>query len=414
MPYEFFLALRYLRSRRRRLLARVTAVLAVLGVACGVGSLIVAMALANGFKDEMRNKILSGTAHITIMKADGRPIANYNQIIQNAREVPGVIGAAPTTYDGAVVTGPNTSTYAVLRGIDPGAASARSELQRTLTAGSAESLFDPAVDEHNEPRLPNVVIGAELARQTGLNVDDIAEIIPASASVARRAPIRRNVHVAGIFRSGLFEYDSTWIYLAFDRAAIFVDSERAASVISVEVQDVNDVDSVATSLRQRLGGSFSVIDWKQANVRLFSALELERRAGMIVIALIILIAALNITTTLVLVVVERRSDIASLRTMGAKATSILLIFLSEGALIGITGAVCGMLLGSMACVIGNRYQLVRLPADVYSIGNVPFNSRLSDVVTAAAVAVVLTLLATIYPAYAAARMKPVEILRDRS
>jgi lipoprotein-releasing system permease protein len=414
MPYELFLALRYLRSRRRRPLARVTAVLALVGVACGVGSLIVAIALANGFRDEMRDKILRGTAHITIMRADGQPIADYNQIIASARKVGGVIGASPTTYDGAVVTGPNGSTYAVLRGVDPGSASARAELQKTLTSGSARSLFDPAVDEHNQPQLPNVVIGAELAKQTGLSVDDIAEIIPASASVARRAPIRRNVHIAGIFRSGLFEYDSTWIYLAFDRAAIFVGSERAASVISVEVLNVDEVGSIAATLRHTLGDKFAIVDWKQANVRLFAALELERRAGMVVIALIILIAALNITTTLVLVVVERRSDIAILRTMGAKATSILNMFLIQGAFIGITGAILGVALGWLACLAGNRFKLVRLPADVYSIGNVPFNSRMSDMLIAVTIAVVLTLLATIYPAFAAARMRPVETLRDRN
>ena len=388
--------------------------LAVVGIACGVGALIVAMALANGFSDEMRDKILRGTAHITIMRADGQPMPDYNQLIESVRKVPGVTGAAPTTYDGAVVTGPTTSTYAVLRGIDASSASARAELQRTLTSGKVESLFEPALNEHNEPQLPNVVIGSELARQTGLNVDDIAELIPASASVARRAPVRRNVHVAGIFKSGLFEYDSTWIYLAFDRAAIFVGSERAASMISVEVRDVDNVDAVAASLHRQLGDSFSIVDWKQANIRLFSALELERRAGMVVIALIILIAALNITTTLVLVVVERRTDIAVLRTMGAKAASILMIFLSEGALIGIIGAALGVVLGLAGCIAGNRYQLVRLPADVYSIGSVPFNARTTDVMIAAVVAVVLTLVATIYPAYVAARMRPVETLRDRN
>jgi lipoprotein-releasing system permease protein len=372
------------------------------------------MALANGFRDEMRDKILSGTAHITIMRADGQPIGNYNEVITRARQVHGVIGAAPTTYDGAVITGPNSSTYAVIRGIDSASAPMRQEVQRTLISGSVDSMFEPALNEHNEPQLPNVVIGAELARQTGLKLDDIAEIIPASASVTRRAPVRRNVHIAGIFRSGLFEYDSTWIYLAFDRAAIFAGSERAASLISVEVQNIDDVDSVSSNLRQVLGENYSTVDWKQANVRLFSALELERRAGMVVIALIILIAALNITTTLVLVVIERRSDIAVLRTMGARAGSILAIFLTEGVLIGSAGAFIGIVLGWFACLAGNRYKLVRLPADVYSIGNVPFNSKVSDVAVAALVAIVLSLVATLYPAYAAARMKPVEILRDRN
>lgn len=376
--------------------------------------MIVALALANGFRDEMRDKILRGTAHITIMRADGQPMADYRQTIERVTRIPGVIGAAPTTYDGAVVTGANSSTYAVIRGIDSESAPARLELARTLVAGSFEPLFEPAVGANNEPRLPNVVIGAELAKQTGLQVGDIAEIIPASASLARRAPIRRNVQVVGIFRSGLFEYDTTWIYISFDRAAIFAGSERAASLISVAVQDVNNVKPIAAQLRATLGDNYWFVDWEQANVQLFSALELERRAGLFVIALIILIAALNITTTLVLVVVERRSDIAILRTMGATAKSVMFIFLLEGAIVGTVGALMGVVLGWAGCFLGNYYKIIRLPPGVYSIGNVPFNSHLSDVALAALVAFVLTVLATIYPAQAAARMRPVETLRERN
>jgi lipoprotein-releasing system permease protein len=414
MPYELFLALRYLRGRRRRLLARVTALLAIVGVACGVASMIVALALANGFRDEMRDKILSGTAHITIMRADGQPMADYQQTIERVTKVNGVSAASPTTYDGAVVTGPNSSTYAVIRGVDSGSALTRLELSRTLIAGSFEPIFESALGENNEPRLPNVVIGAELAKQTGLKVDDVAEIIPASASLARRSPVRRNVHVVGIFRSGLFEYDTTWIYISFDRAAIFAGSERAASLISVSVQNLDDVKAVAAQLRTTLGNNYSCVDWEQANVQLFSALELERRAGLFVIGLIVFIAALNITTTLVLVVVERRSDIAILRTMGATAKSIMLIFVAEGALVGAIGALAGVILGRAGCFLGNYYKIVRLPSGVYSIGNVPFNSQLRDVVMAALVAFVMTLLATIYPAQAAARMRPVETLRERN
>ena len=414
MPYELFLAFRYFRSRRRRRLARVTALLAIIGITFGVSSLIVALALANGFRDEMRDKILRGTAHITIMRADGQPLPDYREVIEQARQVPGLIAASPTTYEGAVVSGPNASAYAVLRGIDNTAAPARLELQRTLVAGSADSLFEAAVAENNEPRLPNVVLGSELAKRTGLQLNDVAEIIPASASLVRRAPIYRHVRVAGIFRSGLFEYDSTWIYLSFDRAAIFAGPDRPASLISATVENPDDVKAVAAKLRAALGRNYTTIDWQEANVQLFTALALERRVGMIVIALIILVAALNITTSLVLVVVERRSDIAILRTMGATGKSIMAIFVIEGGLIGVIGAVLGMALGQAACFAGNHFQLVRLPPAVYSIGSVPFNSQLRDVLLAGLVALLLSLLATIYPAHAAARVRPVESLRERN
>ena len=357
-------------------MARVTAFLAIIGIAFGVGSLIVALALADGFRDEMRDKILRGTAHITVVRADGQPMSDYRDVSERIRKVAGISGASPSTYDGAVVSGPNASAYAVLRGVDAESASGRLELKRTLIQGSLESLFEAPVGENNEPRLPNVILGAELAKRTGLQVDDVAEIIPASASLIRRAPIYRHVRVAGIFRSGLFEYDSTWIYLSFDRAAVFAGPDRAASLISVEVHDVDDVKQIAANLRAVLGNRYNTIDWQEANNQLFTALALERRVGMFVIALIILIAALNITTTLVLVVIERRPDIAILRTMGATAKSIMIIFMIEGAVIGALGAVIGAALGKAACFVGNHYKLVSLPADVYSIGSVPFNSHL--------------------------------------
>jgi len=412
MPYEVFLAFRYLRSRRRRHLARVTAGLAIIGIAFGVAALIVALALGNGFHDELRDKILSGTAHLTVTRADGQAMPDYHELCERIRRIVGVTSAAPTTYDGAVLTGPTGSSYAVLRGIDSESIPARLELQRTLRQGAATTLFETSIDEHNEPRLPNVVLGSELAKRTGLQLNDVAEIIPASASLVRHAPVYRHVRVAGIFRSGLFEYDSTWIYLSFDRAAIFAGAERAASLISVEVQKVDDVKTVAANVRAQLGSNFTTIDWQEANSQLFTALALERRVGMLLISLVILIAALNITTTLVLVVFERRSDIAILRTMRATPGSILLVFMIEGAVIGAVGSITGVLLGQLACFVGNHYKLVRIPPDVYSIATVPFNSHLRDALLAALVAFLLGLLATIYPAQAAARVRPIDALRE--
>jgi len=412
MPYELFLAFRYLRSRRRKRMARVTALLAIVGISFGVSALIVALALANGFRDELRDKILRGTAHITVLRADGQPMPNYREITERIRKVEGVSGAAPTTYEGAVLNGQTGSAYAVLRGIDPESAGARFELQRTLIDGTGASLFASTLSDSNEPRLPSAIIGSELARRTGLHVGDAAEIVPATASLAAGKPIVRHVQVAGIFRSGLFEYDSTWVLLSFERAAAYAGASQSAAVLSVEVRDIYDVKSIAESLRALLGKEYTTIDWEEANEPLFTALALERRVGLFVIGLVVLIAALNITSSLILVVVERRSDIAVLRSLGAKATSIMGIFMFEGAVIGLTGAAIGMGFGKLVCVAGNRYKLVRLPADVYSITSVPFNTHLRDMMLAGLIAFVLSLLATIYPAQAAARVRPVELLRE--
>lgn len=413
MPFETFLALRYLKARRKRRLARITAIVAILGIAVGVGALIVALALANGFRDEMRDKILLGTAHISVMRADGQALRDHRDIADKIKNISGVTSASGTTYDGAVIVGPKASAYAVLRGIDPQATAALVDINRSLIAGSSDQLITATSGNENPPP---ILLGAELAVRTGLTVGDIAEIIPATSNVdpakSSSAPGRRRVRVNGIFRSGLFEYDSTWIYLSLDAAAAFAGGDHAATVISVQLADIYDTKRTAAEVQKILGNSYSTIEWQEANRPLFTALALERRMGLFVIALIILIAALNITTTLILVVVERRGDIGILGAMGASTKSIMGIFMIEGAIIGALGGLIGIVLGVVACIIGNRYQLVSLPADVYSISNVPFHAHPRDILLAALVAFFLSLIATIYPARAAARVRPVEMLRD--
>lgn len=411
MPFEVFLALRYLRSRRQRRLSRVTELLAIVGIAVGVGALIVAMALANGFRDEMQEKILRGTAHINIVRADGQPLRDFRQVANQIQEIGGVTNAFGTTYDGAVIVSPKGSAYAVLRGVDLSNAAAIAELKSSLTEGSSDELRNSSAD----PVAPTaVVLGAELANRLGMKVGNVAELIPAAGvtGTSNNAPQRRKIRVSGVFRSGLFEYDSTWVYVSLETAARFAGSEHAATVINVQLADIHSAKRTAAEIHNSLGNVYTTIDWQDANRPLFNALALERRMGLFIIALIILIAALNITTTLILVVVERRRDIGVLSAMGASSKSIMRIFMIEGAIIGAVGGLIGVALGALACVIGNRYQLVSLPADVYSISYVPFHSQLRDVALAGLIAFLLSLIATIHPARAATRVRPVEMLRD--
>jgi lipoprotein-releasing system permease protein len=443
MPYELFLALRYLYSRRRRPLARVTALAAITGVAFGVAALIVALALSNGFRDEMRDKILRGTAHITLMRRDGQAITDWRALVARVRSAEGVRDVTATTYDSALLSGQMGSAYAVLRGIDKDAQRAVSEVRRTVIAGTIEPLLrdtpaeqaaatpapspgERASDERSpaitsfdevpsEAALPAIVIGAELAARTGLGVGDVAQLVSGDATLTPLglAPRYRRVRVAGVFRSGLYEYDSTWIYISLPVAADFAgQTPSSASVISIEVADIYGVGEVSARLRELLGGEFVTVDWQEANRPLFAALALERRMGLAILALIILMATLNITTMLVLVVVERRSDIAILCAMGARARSIMLVFMIEGAGVGASGALLGIMLGLFACFVGDRYRLVSLPADVYSLSYVPFHTRARDVALSALVALLLSLLATLYPARAASRVRPAEALKE--
>ncbi len=406
MPYEIFLALRYLRSRQRRRLVRVTAFIAVLGIAAGVAALLFALALANGFQDELRDKILRGTAHLTVMRSDGQPIVDHEELARRITKLEGVSSAGGTTYDGAMVVGPKGSAYAVLRGVERG--SNYAGITDSLISGS----ITPITRTAHSRELPAAIVGAELANRTGLQVGESAEIVTANPGVVSSNTSRRHVRVAGIFRSGLFEYDSTWIYLPLKTTASFAGGAHAASVISVQVNDIFRIKQIAALVRETLGASYTTIDWQEANRPLFTALALERRIGLVIIALIILIAVLNITTTLVLMVIERRQDIAVLNAMGATSRSIMSIFVVEGAVVGLVGAIAGVLLGSLAIILSNRFKLISLPADVYSISEVPLSLNFRFALAAFLVALVLSILATVYPARAAAAIRPAELLRD--
>lgn len=431
MPYELFLALRYLRSRRRGRIARVTAVIAATTIAIGVAALIIALALAAGFQNEMRDKILRGTAHVTVARRDSRPIADWRMTVARVRDVPGVVRVSPTSYAGALLVAGEAASYTVLRGVDPEDDDAVNNLRRALVDGSINPLLrdapapreevissEEADSSSGDAPEDAIIIGAELAARTSLRVGDRARVVvptgERSADGQTLTTRTARARIAGIFRSDLYEYDATWSYVSL-RANLAGANESEASVtaLSVEVADIYAVARVEEQVRAVTSDAGLVtVNWQEANRPLFAALELERRMVGIIIALIITIAALNITTTLALVVIERRADIAILSAMGARARSIMLIFLIEGATLGALGAAAGVMLGLIACFIGDRFQLVRLPADVYSISHVPLAPRARDVLFAASIAFVISLLATLYPARTAARTRPAESLRS--
>lgn len=431
MPFELFLALRYLYSPRRGRAARVTSVAAIIGIACGVTAYILASALAAGFRDEMQDKILRGTAQITVTAAANSPIVNADFVRRTIEATEGVQHANRTTYTGALLIGETSNAYAVVRAVDPTSTHALEELRRTLIAGRIEEAFSR--DTGNSPHSSRtsgeasadaashvspipVIIGAELAAQTGLTVGASAQIIVAESTVQSSAGLPRivAVQVVGIFRAGLHDYDATWIYAPLDPALKLgvTHGNAAPPVISVKTTDAYRAHEFAARLREKLGADWKVVTWGEANEALFAALELERRVVGWLISLVSLIASLNILTTLVLLVSERRRHIAILAALGARGRSIVAIFVIEGATLGATGALAGIIIGLCGCHIGNAYELIRLPPDVYSISTIPFHARPSDVLLAAASALIISLLATIYPARVAARLHPASALRD--
>ena len=410
MPYELFLALRYLRVRRGRRVARWTALAAVTGIACGVAALVVATALANGFRDELRDKILRGTAHVTLSREGGLGVGEAAAAAARVRRLEGVRDAAATTYEGALLSGPGGAAYTLVRGLDASSARALEEVRVTLTAGETGGLFERLPEDAALP----VILGEELAARTGLaRVGEEGWVLTGAASSGALGiePRARRVRVAGLFRSGLYDYDSAWTYAQLAEVGRAAGSDPSSTVVSVEARDMDGSAEVARRALAELGAGWSALDWREANRPLFAALALERRTVGLIIMLVTVVAALNITTTLALVVVERRADVAVLVALGARAPSVTLVFVIEGALLGALGALSGVALGLAACYAADRFGLVRLPADVYSLSAVPLHPHASDVALAALAAFAVSLLATLYPAWQAARVRPAEVLR---
>ncbi len=387
MPFELKLAFKYFRARRKSL-ARFTSFVAIVGIAAGVASLIIANALANGFSDEMQNKILANTAHITIFTNDGSEISNWREIKANLESSENISEVTPTTYESALIVGKAETSYAILRVVE-------------------DSKF--RIQDSTEPE--TISVGAKLAEKLKLKSGDEAEIITLEN---QSEPKRSRVRVADTFQTGLYEYDSTWIYISPENFAILHEkSNFSPTILSVSVKDIYDANKTADEIRAKFGENFKVLDWQEANQPLFAALSLERKTALAIISLIIFIAALNITTTLALLVNERRLDIAILRTCGAKTKSLIFIFLIEGLFLGLIGIFFGVILGLLGCALGNYFKIINISAEVYSLSFIPFRPHLPNILLIIFIAFLLCLLATVYPAFKASRIKPLENLRTQ-
>ena len=421
--FELRLALKYFRARRRSL-ARLTAAAAVAGICCGVASLIVAQALTRGFRGEMQEVILSRTSHVAVFQTSrSGEIQNWRAVKREIERLENVSAVSPTTYESSVIISEKATSYAVLRAIQRRDAETP-RIKESENAEKGDVQKSANGEKKIEDRSPKtgdqtieISLGAELAEKCGLKPGDEAKIIlPPSAEPAGYAPVSVAVRVREVFRTGLYDYDATWVYISFeDLARAAEKTEYAPSVLSVSVKDIYAAAETARKIREILPPEegFKVLDWQEANRPLFAALSLERKVALAVISLIILIAALNITTTLALLVGERRLDIAVLRTCGARTKSVVLIFLLEGLFLGLTGIFLGVILGFAACFLGNRFKIVSIPAEVYSLSYVPLAPNANDLFLITAIAFSLSLAATVYPAWRAARIKPLENLRNQ-
>jgi lipoprotein-releasing system permease protein len=412
VPYELFVAVRYLFARRKQAFISVISLVSMLGVTVGVMALVVALALMTGLQQGVLDRILGSSAHVYAFKAGG--ITDYHDDVARLRGVPGVLGAAPALMGKALVSKDDLQAFITLKGIEPALEPQVTEIAAAVTEGRFEDLGSGTDDD-----LPGVLIGYELASQLGAQLGDSVTLLTPTGTLSPMGvmPRQRRLKVVGIFRLGLFEFDQAYGFVTLDTAARLTGKTDPATGLpapdhlELRVGDIYGAAAVADAVGALDGGHYLAQPWSDLNRSLYSALWLEKVAISIAIGLIVMVAALNIVASLVLLVMEKSRDIAILKTMGASAASIRRIFMLQGLVIGLVGTACGAAAGVLAATILDRSRAISIPADVYQLSYLPFTVVPRDVVAVVAAAVVICFVATIYPSRQAARLDPVEGLR---
>ncbi len=405
MPYELFVALRYLFAKRKQAFISVISLVSMLGVTVGVMALIIALALMTGLQQGVRDRMLGSSAHIYVFRTGG--ITDYQAEVTRLAAVPDVLGVAPALMAQALVSKDGQQAFITIKGIDPALEPRVTEVAASLTSGRFADL-----DDGGEERLPGILIGHELAGKLGAQVGDSVSVLTPNGTLSPMGvmPRQRRLTVVGIFTLGLFEFDQAYGFVTLATAGRLAGKVEPDH-LELRVRDIYAAPAMADSLSSLDDGAYLAQDWADLNRSLFSALWLEKVAISIAIGLIVMVAALNIVASLVLLVMEKSRDIAILKTMGASATSIRRIFMLQGLVIGVVGTVVGTVAGVGTATALDRMQVIKIPADVYQLSHLPFTVVPRDVVFVVLAALVICFVATIYPSRQAARLDPAEGLR---
>jgi len=407
MRFEFFVALRYLKAKRRQAAISVITVISVVGVMAGVCALVVALAINNGFRRELEQRLLGATADVTLLRASNEGIARYEELTERLSRLPHVVSSAPALYEQVLVSSHSRAQGVVLKGVDPRRETRVGDLLTRLKEGSLAGL------SQDFPNADPIIIGKELAKSLGVFVGDTVLVTSPQGYLTplEVVPKFRHFRLVGVFDSGFYDFDASWAFTNLNAAQRLFDLANVASVVQFKVDDIYQAEAVAETIRQAAGQGFETTTWMEQNRSLFSALRLERLVTILTIGLIELVAALNIFITLAMMVMEKNRDIAVLMSMGARKRQVWAIFTLHGLLIGAVGTLLGLALGYCTSWVGDRYKLIPLDAQVYALPSVPFHAQPLDGVWIALAALTISFLATLYPAVAAARLNPVEILR---
>ena len=442
MRFELFIAARYLRAKRRQAVIGVITAISILGVAAGVASLIIALAINNGFRQDLQERLLGSTSHVNLMRVENDGIRDWPALQQRLEKLPHVQAAAPAIYEQVLISRGARAGGAVLKGIVPADEQRVTALLQAVHEGSAQPLVEaqqrglqpaaqPASEDASQPNavadnpssmegaaervaaMPPIVLGKDLAQTLGANVGSVVLVTSPQGELTPFGMVPRYMRfkVVGIMQSGFYDYDSTWALCALADSQRLFSLGDIASVLEFKVDDIYNAAAIGDQIEAAAGKGFQTTNWMEQNRALFRALRLERVVTFITIGLIVFVAALNILISLIMMVMEKTRDIAVLVSMGARREQVRRIFIWQGLLIGIVGTALGLIVGYSVAILAGHYHWISLSAEVYAIDYVPFAPRALDALLVAGVSLGISFIATVYPSYSAARVLPAEALR---
>jgi lipoprotein-releasing system permease protein len=420
MRFELYIAARYLRAKRRQAVVGVVTTISIAGVAAGVAALIIALAITNGMRSDLQGRLLGASAHVDLMRVQSDGIRNWQPLVERLRHVPHVTAAAPGIYGQVLVSRGPRAGFALIKGIVPAEERTVSSLLDTITTGSAHDLEPEAATEQAIPGqsqinvpYPPLVLGKDIAETIGAQVGDSVLVTSPQGELTPLglAPKYQRFRVVAIFHSGFYQYDAAMAFMRLSDAQRLFSEPDLLSVISFKVDDLDRAPEIGKSIEQAAGKGYMTTNWMEQNRELFRALKLEQVVTFIIIALIVIVAALNILIALTMMVMEKTRDIAVMMSFGVQPAQVRRIFLLQGFLISVIGTVLGLALGYIAAWAGGHYHFIHLSAEVYSIDTLPFAPRPLDGLIVSVVSIGISLLATLYPSSAASRILPAEALR---
>ncbi|MGA6992581.1 MAG: lipoprotein-releasing ABC transporter permease subunit [Candidatus Deferrimicrobiaceae bacterium] len=407
LPVEYFIGLKYLLAKRKQTFISIITAISISGVAVGVMALIIVLAVMNGFEREVKDRILGATAHVHVTSLEGS-VTDPFALARRVDAMAGVVAASPYLFSQVMISSGTASSGAILRGVDIPTIGKVTRLPRDIRKGRLEDLAKKTASG-----LPGIILGKELAANLGVSPGDLVEVLVPGGNITPMGafPGIARFRVAGLSESGMYEYDSSFTYVSLEEAGRLMGMEGRATGVEVKVDDIYQAGRIATRIREELGYPYWAKDWMQSNRNLFSALKLEKVVMFIILVLIVMVAAFNIISTLIMVVMDKTRDIAVLMTLGATRKMVRKIFALEGLLIGLAGTVAGSILGTLLCYLLRRYEFIRLPSDVYYISTLPVDLSPEILILVGASSILICFLATLYPSRQASLVDPAEAIR---